>query len=353
MLRSLVGSEMCIRDSLPRWTCGRISCAPVPLRLQPGPQVYGTESFYGTRTTRYTPKGFVVSLRVVDKQAAPRFINPLGKGLSMMQLGGVYDMYKHEGIRGLFRGNSATMLQIVPSCALQVLVFYGLKGALLAQKATTNDPTPVSLSATMVMSAVGGLVSHLFVYPFIVARTRLAVDIPSTRYGDYKYRGVTDVLRKTYNNGGIRTLYRGLPISLLGGVGFISVHCTLLKLLIDLMPSKNDGSGEVEDIYAMTAGIYASRVSQLLTYPMDTLRHRMQVDGGAQRSLSGEFHDLVSKGGYRQLFRGVMMNLYKIGPSVSVTYLTYNSLASSIAWWQNQQSLVLPETGSVDVGGGA
>ena len=46
------------------------------------------------------------------------------------------------------------------------------------------------------------------------------------------------------------------------------------------------------------------------------------------------------------------MNLYKIAPSVTTTYLTYNGLASVIEQYQGEDC-ILPETGRVDVGGGS
>ena len=59
-------------------------------------QVYGTESFYGTQVTQYCPKGirFTNPLRQNHTSST---LNPVRFGLTMMQLGGVYDMYKHEG----------------------------------------------------------------------------------------------------------------------------------------------------------------------------------------------------------------------------------------------------------------
>ena len=49
------------------------------------------------------------------------------------------------------------------------------------------------------------------------------------------------------------------------------------------------------------------------------------------------------------------MNFYKIGPSVSLTYMTYNHLATGLDkyWFEKSESSCVPEMGRVDVGGGA
>ena len=115
----------------------------------------------------------------------------------------------------------------------------------------------------------------------------------------------------------------GMPVSMTGAVTFVAVHHTLLKGMIDYLPKKNNGSHEVAaitrssrlssqcvwcqvpEMMALTAGIWASRIAQLITYPFDTLRHRMQASQFANGSARHQLKQLMAEGGAKQLYRGV------------------------------------------------
>ena len=113
------------------------------------------------------------------------------------------------------------------------------------------------MGSIMLMSGLGGFLSHLIVYPFILARcssvqdgltggsTRMAVDIPSSQHGAYRYKSALAVLSEQYHKHGLRGLYRGMPVSMTGCVSFVAVHYTLLRAMLDFLPKKNNGSGEV------------------------------------------------------------------------------------------------------------
>jgi hypothetical protein len=70
----------------------------------------------------------------------------------------------------------------------------------------------------------------------------------------------------------------------------------------------------------------ASRISQLLTYPLDTVKRSMQASPLAASGMVGEARRLYREEGRGAFFRGVMLNLYKIGPSVTITYFCHSAL---------------------------
>ena len=100
---------------------------------------------------------------------------------------------------------------------------------------------------------------------------------------------------------------------------------TIHDSLLPLMPREADGSGQPQAIYAMTATLWASRISQAVAYPFDTLKRSMQcAPPDSTSTLRVEYRALVADGGHRALFRGFPVMLSKIAPSVSVSYFTYH-----------------------------
>ena len=107
----------------------------------------------------------------------------------------------------------------------------------------------------------------------------------------------------------------------------------------------------------MTGSIYASRFSQLLTYPIDTIKHSLQArtdreaprggpavprggQGGGStwwskeggRGMVQEARLIYAESGRGGFFRGVLPNLYKIGPSVGIAYVCHSAL---LAMYEN------------------
>lgn len=274
-------------------------------------------------------------------------LRPVDSLLRFFSLKGLADMYRREGgAKAWFRGNSATLMRIIPFCGFQVLSFEALKigyGAIKTELAAHSplESDKVTAGEVAVLGGAAGAIAAMVVYPLDLARAVLANDIPRNRKamfkmnrrshplghvgGQYRYTGIAHVLQSEYTRGGIRALYRGSLPTMAGLFLFLGLNSFALRVLMPLVPEKNDGSGLGEPMIVMSAGLWASRLAQVASYPCDVVRHCMQVDR-TQPSMTGTMRTMWQQGGPGAFYRGLTMNLYKIFPSVTITYLVYTSL---------------------------
>ena len=96
-------------------------------------------------------------------------------------------------------------------------------------------------------------------------------------------------------------------------------------------------SSEVRDA---TAGLMAGVVSKIVTFPLDTLRKRMQVRGSAKSLYQGPVYDtgladtfqgILRNEGVRGLYRGCLIATIKAAPSAAITLWTYEKSMKLIA----------------------
>lgn len=74
----------------------------------------------------------------------------------------------------------------------------------------------------LLSGGMAGATSLTFVYSLDFARTRLGSDIG--KGSEREYSGLGDVLKKTYKIGGMRALYNGYSISVLGIFAYRAIY---------------------------------------------------------------------------------------------------------------------------------
>jgi solute carrier family 25 (adenine nucleotide translocator) protein 4/5/6/31 len=136
---------------------------------------------------------------------------------------GVVDCFKRvcleQGVRSLWRGNSATVLRSFPTHALNFVMrdYYRLMflknvdrkvnyGKFVMGKSYHARVLIHPILGNILAGACGGMTSLCLVYPLDLARTRLAVET--------KHRGIYDCLRSITQKEGFAGMYRGFFVSL-------------------------------------------------------------------------------------------------------------------------------------------
>ena len=80
------------------------------------------------------------------------------------------DIYSSEGVRGLYRGHSATLLRIFPYAGIKFLAYEQIRAVLIPNK---NHETPLR---RLLSGSLAGVTSVFFTYPLEVVRVRLAFE---------------------------------------------------------------------------------------------------------------------------------------------------------------------------------
>jgi solute carrier family 25 protein 42 len=176
--------------------------------------------------------------------------------------------YREQGFFALWRGNSATMVRIVPHAAIQFTAHEQWKKIL---KVDNKNSSPKKL---FLAGSLAGATSQSLTYPLDVARARMAV----TR--KHEYATLRQVFYKVFHEEGIAAFYKGYIPTIAGVVPYAGVsfftYDTLKMLYRDY--AKLDYDATLNPVFSLGFGAIAGMLGQCSSYPLDIVRRRMQTD---------------------------------------------------------------------------
>lgn len=254
----------------------------------------------------------------------------------------IWKMYKDEGWRGWYRGNLLNCIRIVPYSAVQFGVFEEVKLLLLKMK-PEGERTLTEVDR-LVAGSIGGICSVVATYPLDLVRARITIQTASLsklhKAKLVKAPGVWDTLRDVYKNeGGFLALYKGIVPTTMGVAPYVAINFALYEYLRDSMNASTHYDFS-NPLWKLSAGAFSSFVGGVLIYPLDLLRKRYQVASMAGGELGFQYGSVTQalttifkNEGFFGAYKGLTANLYKIVPSMAVSWLCYDTLRASIAAW--------------------
>ncbi|KAG7362812.1 mitochondrial carrier protein [Nitzschia inconspicua] len=275
-----------------------------------------------------------------------------------------------EGVKALWKGNTATLIRVFPYSGIQFMVFDRCKTFLLREQESQflkekaiNPQTPkpkwgLSPIESLFAGMTAGAVSVIATYPLDLTRAQLAV--LKTKKGPDNI-GFAGALYGNYKNRGVLGLFRGITPTLMGilpysGLAFAFNEQTKRK--IQSMTGR-----EVTTIERMQCGALSGLLAQTLTYPLEVTRRRMQTIGivatsgkDAAIDIIGQPHgrnptaetairalhpdhpptmgaivkELYLEQGIRGFFKGVSMNWFKGPLAFSISFTVFDMLQSKM-----------------------
>ncbi|KAK6828523.1 coenzyme A transporter [Apiospora arundinis] len=274
------------------------------------------------------------------------------------------DIYGRDGIMGLFRGHSATLLKIYPYAAIKFVAYEQYRAVIVGSKAQET------WGRRFTAGALAGVTSVFFTYPLEVIRVRLAFEtkIRSSSLADIckkiyhekptpkatpavpgSAQGVASVTAATTAavtpQTGIINFYRGFSMTMLGMVPYAGISFLTHDSMGDLfrLPSlrkhttlpkpanaPSDKPAPLRAWAELTSGGISGAVSQTVSYPLEVIRRRMQVGGAVgdgHRLRIGETVGLIFKErGLSGFFVGLSIGYVKIIPLSAVSFYTYERM---------------------------
>mmetsp|Transcript_5115 Transcript_5115/g.15495 ORF Transcript_5115/g.15495 Transcript_5115/m.15495 type:complete len:395 (+) Transcript_5115:101-1285(+) len=238
------------------------------------------------------------------------------------------NMYSKDGLAGLFKGNGLNCVRVVPSSAIQFASYALYRRALFDDDG--SGAVHLSPWQHVVAGGLAGATSTTLTYPLDLMRARRTVDFR----GDVPTQllsGLAHILKTE----GVRGLFRGLLPSLCGIVPYIGIDFAMFDLAKrtcrqhgwgldarnphDLLPITKVACGAVAGVCGMT-----------VAFPFDTARRNLQVatlkirDGTPPPTDMFQFMGgIVRDGGVLALYRGLFANYLKAGPSVGISFATF------------------------------
>ncbi|KAJ3230879.1 hypothetical protein HDU81_004154 [Chytriomyces hyalinus] len=256
-------------------------------------------------------------------------------------------LVKGDSVRmGLFRGNGLNALRAVPLAALQFSTYDYTRNKL------QDLPAPASISMA---AACAGVLSVAVTYPLDLLRTRVSLmhSIPTSVEAlpqsqphapsqveksplRHPPMSTLKLARRIVRQeqGGLAALYRGLALSCVGIVPYMSLSFVLYEAV--------KPSASVSYFDNLVAASFATAAAQTATYPFEVVRRMLQVEGmysaeNAAANLNRKpepvrtafriFKDLLRVEGYRGLFRGLLPNLLKVAPATGVSLFIHELFA--------------------------
>ena len=295
---------------------------------------------------------FQVHSLVTTKEHRPKFAMSLHQGVSKV--------IERGGIASLWRGNMTSVLHRFPYSAINFYVYENALDLLSEQakhpesEAETQQQFKRRMTKMVfddeedfetrkqppahhkfLAGALAGTCACLACYPLDLVRTRLTTELE----GHEHYRGIVDAFRKIRKTEGFQGFYSGVGPTLLVAVPNFAVSYTVYGTLKEYtldddlfynLRRIDADSGEPRLGFLLTVmcGAASGIFSTMLTFPMDTIRRRMQIQSlhlsEAERlSAYQQFSNLVNKEGMSALYRGITPELLKVVPMVGTMFVVY------------------------------
>jgi len=239
------------------------------------------------------------------------------------------------GLKGLFRGNHATLLKIFPSSAIQFSIFHGIKDKILASRqpiSPVGEVRHTNISSSegeltnverLVAGAAAGAAAVTVTYPLEACRTFMSVS------GGMK-GSLIHVASTVIRSQGITAVYRGFKATLIGDMMGSSLGFAAYELANHIYKDRfNNGRTAPPEVRGVLGAMSASVVITM-TMPLEVVRRRLQVQGSLGRPILYKgtwdaLRTIVREEGVLRGFYAASLPLYlKVVPSIGCMYMIYD-----------------------------
>jgi solute carrier family 25 (adenine nucleotide translocator) protein 4/5/6/31 len=227
---------------------------------------------------------------------------------------------KEEGVSAFWRGNLANVIRYFPTQALN----FAFKDTYKKVFCPFNPKTDFwkFFFGNLASGGAAGATSLMVVYPLDFARTRLAADVgkgPAER----QFSGLIDCLTKVKKSDGMKGLYQGFGVSVLGIIIYRACYFggydTLKRVLFT--------EGKTSIFFKFLVAQIVTGVSGLVSYPLDTIRRRLMMQSGRKDVMYTGTFDCAAKvlknEGGRAFFKGAFSNILR-GMGASLVLVLYD-----------------------------
>jgi solute carrier family 25 protein 16 len=271
------------------------------------------------------------------------------------------DIYVSSGVRGLFKGHSATLLRIFPYAGIKFLAYEQIRSTFIKTKAQETT------GRRFLSGSLAGLFSVFFTYPLEVIRVRLAFETRQANRSTLR-----SICKKIYEehpppvrhhptnpltaaathvvdaapHSGITNFYRGFTPTLLGmvpyaGASFLvhdtvsdlmrnpmfAAHTTLPNTSREESATQTHKPAQLKYWAELGTGGFSGFVSQTVSYPLEVIRRRMQVGGvvgdGHRLGMGEITKRIYAERGWRGFFVGLTIGYVKVVPMVAASFYVY------------------------------
>jgi solute carrier family 25, member 39/40 len=229
-----------------------------------------------------------------------------------------------DGVRGLWRGLSATLGLAVPTTAMYFTIYEAFMARHDAYYAARGE-TGVNGVAAAVAGASARLLTASAASPIELARIRIQAGSRGS---------VVSILREVYRETGLRSMWRGLGPTLVRDAPFSAIYWSVYETLKDPQRSPFPRAllvGDRKFASYLCAGIGAGSLAAIVTVPADVVKTRRQASISSRGSLGATStldisRVIIREEGLRGLFRGAGPRVVKVAPSCAIMMGSYECM---------------------------
>ncbi|BAM81075.1 hypothetical protein, conserved [Cyanidioschyzon merolae strain 10D] len=272
------------------------------------------------------------------------------------------DIFRREGLPGLFKGNLANCLKVAPTKGIQFVVFETFKRLMARRRQWSQvrraarfpegnvlveelDDIELTAGERLIAGGIAGMGAAVLCYPLEVSKTLLTAE-PG------RYRGVFGTLRSLVRERGFQALYRGLVPTMIAMFPYVGLEFMVYEQLKITLANKRalamaavgkgpegaspnarlgrqPSSDQLPVGVLLLIGAIAGTVAQTACHPLDVIRKRLQLQGIGNRpvqykSMIHVAQEIIrNEGGVRALYKGLSPAATSVFPSAGVSYLVY------------------------------
>lgn len=238
------------------------------------------------------------------------------------------------GVLAYWRGNGVNVARMIPNSAIKFTTFDRLKSLAFPNGERAYSSQEL-LYRKLLCGALSGVCTLVPVYPIDLIRTRLTADVSAHK----RYSGVGDCIRQTVRQSdqGVFALYKGLTISLAGIIPYLAMSLTLYDVLKDQAKQSQIDFFHTP-LGLISLGSVSALVSQTITFPLDTIRRRLQVSGvpgqPAHANTLECIRHVYRTSGVGGFYRGVLANGLRSAPQTGIEFACYDLIRKhlTLAW---------------------
>lgn len=239
-------------------------------------------------------------------------------------LGGFKHMLNEGGVWSLWRGNGMNVMKVGPEAAIRFMLYEEIK--IIFIEDTKLEPT---ITQRFFAGSIAGGLAQSIIYPLEVLKTRLVL----RKTGEYK--NTLDCFRRIKQREGLGAFYKGFFTNILGIIPYAGVDLAVYETLKLLYMEHNNQINDHPSIpVLLLCGTASSICGQLLSYPLALVRTRLQAQEkplDSSERMTQIFKQIWKNEGVRGLYRGLLPNIMKSVPAVSISYVVYENTKKNLS----------------------